>query len=201
MISALEGRVARLEGEPGDGTVGDTDLAYLTDDELTIVLWISSRALAAHPEADDDRREEFKRKAENIEAGIIRQAARLASPDYGDFFEACRSNWKTKTGKDDYVPPVSVESGDTWDFPDIMQRRAALWARPDVQRLIGAAGAAAPGAGKPAPLHIYCFFNDWEHCRKPELLPDDPDGLRWLARRCSDCGGASAASAKVGAAP
>jgi hypothetical protein len=192
MTLAFEARVARLE----DGISGEDDLGRLTNDERNILLWQASRALAADPETSPGQRDACQQRIERIEADIVAQATQVASPDYAAHLEWCRSMWKSRSGRDDYVPAVTGANNGYgeylgWDLPDIMQRRAALHALPEIQRLTGAdgavGGAARMAAGHPAPLHLYCIFNEPHRCRRSAERPgnDDRDFVRWVTRKCS----------------
>jgi hypothetical protein len=140
MSRALEARLTRLERELG----GSPDE---TNDELNIRLWDMARELLARPDATAEMRDQFRQVAERIEADIKAQAAQGASADYVRHLAWERAMWKSRTGRDDYVPAVTgMGEYDDWDAPDIMARRAALRARPDVQGLIGAAAEPAEAA-------------------------------------------------------
>jgi hypothetical protein len=187
MTRALEARLEWLEGI----TAGD-ELAQLTYDELNILLWQAARSVAADPETSAGERDAFEQRSKDIEADIVAQARQVASPDYARHLAWCRSAWKSRTGRDDYVPAVTgAENGHGEDHdlerPDIMLRRAALHALPEIQRLTGASGAASMAGGHPAPLHPYCIFNEPHRCRRSDERPGDDDaGLdRWVTRRCS----------------
>jgi hypothetical protein len=137
MNRALEARLARLEREIGIS-------ADETYDELNIRLWDMVRELLARPDATAEMRDQSRQVAERIEADIKAQAAQVASADYATHLAWVRAMWKSATGKDDYVPAVTgAENGmgeyEDWEAPNVMARRAALRARPDIQRLIGAA--------------------------------------------------------------
>jgi hypothetical protein len=123
---------------------------------------------------------------------IVAQASQVDSQDYARHLEWCSSLWRRRTGRDDYVPAVTGANNgqgeyNDWDTPDLMQRRAALHALPETQRLTGARGAAPRAAGHPAPLHFYCIFNERHCCDRNAERPgnDDPDLVRWVTRKCS----------------
>jgi hypothetical protein len=141
MNRALEARLARLEREIG----GSADETY---DELNIRIWDMARELVARPDIPAAERDEWRQLVERIEADIVAQAAQLASPHDERHLAWVRAMWKSRTGKDDYVPAVTgAENGmgeyADWEAPNLMARRAALRARPDIQRLIAAAAARA----------------------------------------------------------
>jgi len=187
MTLALEARLGRLE----DNTSGGDDLGQLTHDERTILQWQASRASAADPETSPGERDACAQRIEKIEADIVAQAVQVESPDYARHLAWCRSMWKSRTGGDDYVPAVTGANNGygeylDWDRPDIMQRRAALHALPEIRRLTGARGAAHT-AGHSAPLHLYCIFNEGHRCDRGAERPgsDDADLVRWVTRKCS----------------
>ena len=140
MTGAIETRLARLEHDAADG-------GELTKDERNIEDWELARMVAEHAEMPAELREKCKRLADEIEADILAQAAQIARPGYARHLDWCRSMWRKRTGKDDYVPALTgamngMGEYEDWDAPNVMQRRAALRARPDIQRLIGATHAA-----------------------------------------------------------
>jgi hypothetical protein len=188
MTRALEGRVERLE----DDNAGDDDLGQLTYDELMILRWYLARDLVADPKTSPGQRAACQRQIEDVEADIVAQAAQVASPDYARHLAWCRSLWKSRTGRDDYVPAVTGamnEYGEyhNWDAPDLMRRRAALHALPAIRRLTGGRGDAPTASGHPAPLHLYCIFNERHRCDRGAERPgsDDADLVRWVTRKCS----------------
>jgi hypothetical protein len=188
MALALEGRLDRLD----DTAEPDDELGELTYDELMILRWYLARDLVADPKTPSGERAAGERQIEDVEADIVAQAAQVASADYARHLAWCRSMWKSRTGRDDYVPAVTGAMNGygeylDWDRPDIMQRRAALHALPEIQRLTGAGAAAHEGAGRPAPLHLYCIFNERHRCDRSAERPgsDDADLARWVTRKCS----------------
>jgi hypothetical protein len=169
MTRALEARLERLEDE----AAGHDELDQLTYDELMILRWYLARDLVADPKTSPGERAARQRQIEDVEADIVAQAAQVASPDYARHLAWCRSLWKSRTGRDDYVPAVTGAMNgygeyNDWDAPDLMQRRAALHALPEIQRLTGAGGDAHTASGHPAPLHLYCIFNE----RRGRSMPD-----------------------------
>jgi hypothetical protein len=146
----------------------------------------------ADPKTSPGERAAGQRRIEEVEADIVAQAAQVASPDYARHLAWCRSLWKSRTGRDDYVPAVTGAMNgcgeyNDWDAPDLMQRRAALHALPAIQRLTGARGDAHAASGHPAPLHLYCIFNERHRCdRSAERRGnDDRDLVRRVIRKCS----------------
>lgn len=119
--------------------VESMDLSWLTDDELEMELLDLSRAIAADPAMPAEDRERTAQQAADIEDGIRRQALARREPGYAE-----RMAQVAGTRFPDYVPcicrdlmgnPGSLEYHDL-DKPQIMERRAAILARPDVQALL-----------------------------------------------------------------
>jgi hypothetical protein len=188
MTRALEARLDRLEDDTAEP---DDELGELTYDELMILRWYMARDLVADPKTPPGERAAGQRQIEEVEADIVAQAAQVASADYARHLAWCRSMWRSRTGRDDYVPAVTGAMNGygeylDWDRSDIMQRRAALHALPAIRRLTGAGAEAHRAPGHPAPLHLYCIFN--ERCCRRSIEPpgsDDADLARWLTRKCT----------------
>lgn len=137
IVRRLDKLEAALLPSDGDG------LAALTWDELEVRVMDLSRKVAADPCHDQAVREEAAARVERIEDGIRYQASALRRPGYAAHL-ACVSR-----GRDGYVPAVcAMEAGHGafcssgmmefggLDRPRIMERRAALRARPDIALLI-----------------------------------------------------------------
>lgn len=135
-------RLAKLEAMLDPGGL---NLNRLTTDELLMAIWDVARAALATDTITPERRAELTRTVEGIEVGIRSQAALRAQPDYARHLEYVRGKRET------YVPAVCGFDGqgngmreyDGLHEPNIMARRAAILARPDVQALIADGGAAA----------------------------------------------------------
>jgi hypothetical protein len=70
-------------------------------------------------------------------------AAKQALPEYARHLDWCRSCWRRRTGRDDYIPAITgaIYGGSEyadWEAANIMERRAALRALPDIAALIRA---------------------------------------------------------------
>lgn len=145
-----EARLSKLEA------IVDTesmDLSWMTSDEVTMELLDLSRALGADPAIPIEERERMTQQAADIEDGIQRQALARREPGYAEYLAQVAG-----TRFPDYVPcicgdlmgypgsnPRSLEYCDL-DKPRIMERRAAILARPDVQALLAYVDVAASHA-------------------------------------------------------
>ncbi len=125
--------------------VESMDLSWLTDDELKMELLDCSRSIAADLAAPAELREQMTQQVAEIEDGIRRQALACREPGYAEHLAQVAG-----TRFPDYVPcicgdltgnPGSLEYRDL-DKPQIMERRAAILARPDVQALLAYVDAA-----------------------------------------------------------
>jgi hypothetical protein len=195
MTEKNDARIWRMEDQPAP-----KGLELFTWDELHILDWMLARAALTKPNLGKRERDKHRQDVESVETDIIAQAERIGSADYARHLAWCRKMWLGRTGQDDYVCAVTGSEYDGWEYTDIMQRRAALRARPDVQQVIARAVVtlrAEAAAGQPAPLHPYCIFNE-ERCRVPERCPKGDAAIdRWVVRRCrGDCADASAAITK-----
>lgn len=131
----LLNRMERLEGRLD---VGNT-LSHLTLDELQIRMLDVCQGMLADNAADPDfDRAHVADLINEIETGIRAQAAMRRQPDY-----ARHLAW-VQGKRPIYVPAVCGRDGKANGMneyadlfrPNIMERRAAIFARPDVQALI-----------------------------------------------------------------
>ena len=122
--------------------VEETDSSRLTRDELYMRLLALSRRIVVDPSTPAAPREEAARYIAEIEGGIRRQALARCRPSYG------RHLAQVAGGRfPDYVPCVcgdpTVDPGmleyHDLDKPRVMERRAAILARPDIQALLAEA--------------------------------------------------------------
>ena len=137
--TALSRRLLKLEASgPQEG------LAELTDDELKVLLLETYRART--PDIEPEALGERQRHMAEIEADIIHTAQKQASPDYARHLDWCRSMWRKRTGRDDYVLALTGGNGGfgeyaDWDKPRVMERRAALRSQALVQELLARSAA------------------------------------------------------------
>lgn len=129
-------RLSRLEAVVD---VKGADLSRLTDDELKMEILDCSRSIAANPSAPAEVREQAAQHVAESEDGIRRQALARREPSYSEHLAKVAGSRFP-----DYVPcvcgdltanPGSLEYQDL-NKPQIMERRAAILARPDVQALL-----------------------------------------------------------------
>lgn len=119
--------------------VEGADPSRLTRDELYMRLLDLSRSVVADPSTPAPAREEAERCIAEIEGGIRRQALARRAPGYKRHLAQIAG-----TRFPDYVPCVcgdpTVEAGmleyHDLDKPRVMERRAAILARPDVQAVL-----------------------------------------------------------------
>jgi hypothetical protein len=121
---------------------GADDLRHLTGDELSMRLWDVSRKLLASERLSEPDRSIISVEVGKIEAGIVAQARMRAEPSYARHLAIVQGS------RPYYVPAIcgldgmanSMTEYHDLHTPDIMERRAAIFARPDVQALIARAG-------------------------------------------------------------
>lgn len=133
-VTSLGRRIAKLEGSKQIAAQGER-----TFDELNIEILDVQRLIASHPDTPDARREECLAGVAEIEADIRAMARKQAEAGYADHLAYVAKAWG---GVEKYVPALTgANSGmaeyDGREFPDLMERRANLRARPDIARLIG----------------------------------------------------------------
>jgi hypothetical protein len=148
-VRNLEARIVKLEGalpaapHPLDG---------MTCDELTVLVLEDCAAVAADKSTSEGERaeakKEFARHACNIIENVNWRSGRWVKPrgfdNYEEHLEFFRRRWVEKTGGrlEDYVPTLTGHEGEGLGLPDypvdpdIMTRRAAVWARPVVQKIV-----------------------------------------------------------------
>ena len=131
----VERRIAKLEAVTD---IRNASLARLTWDEIQIRLLDLCRKASVATNIPPDERAHAAARVAKIEAGIKAQAKLRREPGYERHIAYVAS------GRPDYVPAVCgwdgvgngmVEYGDL-DRPEVMRRRAAILARPDVHALI-----------------------------------------------------------------
>ena len=136
---SVERRLAKLEAVADPSGTG---LAHLSDDELALRLLDVCRSIAADDTATAAERAASAGRVATIEAGIKAQAALRHSPGYDKHLAWVQGQ------RPNYVPAVfadmdgrangMLEYGDL-HRPNIMERRGAILARPDIRSLIGSA--------------------------------------------------------------
>ena len=145
----VERRIARLEASIDPAGSG---LSHLTDDEVSIRLLDTARAFLACDAAPVEYPELCAQAAltvAELEASIVAMAAHQCTPGYDKHIAWVQGD---RADLRPYVLAVFGSEYDGLDRTRIMERRAALRARPDVQALI-AQGIAAAGvvANSPEP--------------------------------------------------
>ena len=129
----VERRIARLESSIDPSGSG---LSHLTDDEVSIRLLDTARAFLACDDAPVEYPELCAQAAATVaelEAGIVATAAHQCTPGYDKHIAWVQGD---RADLRPYVPAVFGSEYDGLDRTRIMERRAALRARPDVQALI-----------------------------------------------------------------
>ena len=134
---SVERRLAKLEAASDPSGTG---LAHLTDDEFTMYFLDVSRLIAADDTATAERRAAAAERVASIEAGIKAQAALRRSPGYDKHLAWVQGKLPS------YTPAVFADmdgrANGMLEYADmarprIMQRRAAILARPDIRAIIG----------------------------------------------------------------
>jgi hypothetical protein len=133
---SLQSRLDRLQGPP------KSDEICMTSDEIKIRILDLSRVIAADDTASAESRAFAAAQVALIEGGIKAQARDRREPSYAKHLAYMQGN------RPYYVPAIcggedgkSNSMAEYHDLfkPEIMERRAALLARPDVQALIATA--------------------------------------------------------------
>ncbi len=135
-MTGLARRVARLEELAEPDRADPFGLAGLTYDELVVAHLDTCRAIAADSVSDDEERASAAKMVAEIESTIRAKAA--SAHRYKDADTAgmqWRREWREHHGED-YVPPLTPCGEGDLHEPRVMARRAALRARPEIQRLI-----------------------------------------------------------------
>ena len=132
-VIGLERRIAKLEG--GRQTTSQN----LTFDELNVALLDCHRSIALAPEATAQQKTDAAASARAIESDIVAMAAKQRRPSYAVHLDYVGRELKARGVE--YVPALTradcgMAEYDGWDAPDLMQRRAALRARPDIAELL-----------------------------------------------------------------
>ncbi len=159
---SLSSRVIRLE-EKAQRT-RDSDpygLVGLTYDEHVVMLLDICREIVADPAVDPAERDQCDAEIAKIEDEIMakwRGHLRTPADTSGMLW---RREWRGPQGEE-YVEPLTYCGEGDLHAPNVMQRRAALRARPDIQRLLADAACADAGG---IPRFIGRVF------RGPEAVP------------------------------
>ncbi len=162
----LGARLAKLEERMSP----DTSLEALTNDELSAILLDVLRHSAADAELGQDERAAVAAELARVEADARWQAALARHPAYAAALDRMRDLIP------DFVPAIfgSVGCENGWvevadlEKPRVMDRRAALRSRPDIQELIEA------GAKETAPVDfggrfVAACFGSWRPQRGERL--------------------------------
>ena len=135
--AAHERRLAKLEAATDPSRTG---LAHLTDDEIAVHLLDASRLIAADETATLEERAAAAGRVVTVEVGVRAQAALRRSPGYDAHLA------HVARGRSDYVPAIFADmdgrANGMLEYsdlhrPNIMQRRAAILARPDIRAIVG----------------------------------------------------------------
>lgn len=134
----LASRVARLEKALAPSEDDPYGLRALTNDEITVQLLQACRLIAADPSVLEPERQRAAAEAAEIENEIRSMARAWRVAPAPENLEWRRAMHRKTTGRDDYELPLTRtgEGDDLWRWPDIMARRRALRALPEIAVLI-----------------------------------------------------------------
>jgi hypothetical protein len=135
---SLGRRIGRLEKAMAPSKDDPYGLGALAYDEITVQLLMIYRFTAADASASETVRRDASAQAAKIEDEIRSVARAWRVPPAPENLGWRRSMHLERTGRDDYELPLTRcgEGDNCWRWPDIMQRRRALRALPEIAALI-----------------------------------------------------------------
>ena len=124
-------RLVRLEAR--HPRLGDPSL--MSWDELQLAVLDRTRDLAGVDGADPQLLAEASEVTTRIEAELRAAVPVRSTAAYAASIAARAEAWAARKGGEAYVPALLGREDEDLDRPNIMRRRRALWARPDIQAM------------------------------------------------------------------